>query len=41
MIGISRIPRCYANSVTWRPEWDIHYSFILSRIELIFGKEVP
>ena len=41
MIGISHVPCCYANSVAMATRGDIHYSFVLSRIEFTFGKEVP
>ena len=38
MIGISHLPRCYANSVAMATRVT---HFVLSRIEFTFGKEVP
>ena len=47
MTGISKLPHCYGNSVAmvaqlpWQPGQNLNNSFFFSRIESIFGMEVP
>ena len=41
MTGISQLQRCYGNSVAIATRANLNNSFFFSRIESIFGIEVP